>query len=148
MYQNSGALRISGFPRRTFGNRTSSCTTGLCGNALPPFSQLFHTSCSIYLFFLTEQCWRGLRRNVQDQRRRQAQWILFVRASRHIQEHLQDRYHVVSIRRPEVWDEIRIVDVRRFPGNPNLTFPTYIEKSHKRGGEGMLRADEWCRKSL
>lgn len=59
---------------------------------------------------------RGLRRHLSDERRRKEQWDLLVRATRYIQEHLQDRHYLVSLWRSALRDEIRLLDVRRLSG--------------------------------
>jgi hypothetical protein len=59
---------------------------------------------------------RGIWRHLSDERRREEQWDLLVRAARYIQEHLQDRHYLVPLWRSTLRDEIRLLDVRRFSG--------------------------------
>jgi len=61
---------------------------------------------------------RRIRQYVPDQRRRATQRYLQLCAARHLQEYLQNRYHLVPVWRPAMQDEIRQLDLRRLHGRP------------------------------
>ena len=59
---------------------------------------------------------RGVRQHVPDERGGAQQRQLQPHPAGHLQEHVQDRHHVVSLRRPKVHHEVRLVDLRRHHG--------------------------------
>lgn len=67
-----------------------------------------------------QQCWRGLRRHVSDECRRAQQWLVSVRAAGHIQVDVQDRHHMVSVRRSAMRNEVRQLDVRWVSGESTI----------------------------
>lgn len=55
-----------------------------------------------------------------------------VRSSGHLQEHLQDRHHLVPLWRPTLWHEVRILDLRRQPGTLLSPLNTkHAQSTHK-----------------
>lgn len=69
---------------------------------------------------------RGLRRNVPDERGGAQQRQLPVRAARHLQVHVQNRHHLVPVRRPALRDEVRLLDVRRLSGETVTSHPLHL----------------------
>lgn len=61
--------------------------------------------------FRRVQCQRGNRQQVPDERYHLQYWSHLVGASRIVHVSLWHRHHVVSVRRPEVHPEIRLMDL-------------------------------------
>ncbi|GIY38329.1 hypothetical protein CEXT_612091 [Caerostris extrusa] len=65
---------------------------------------------------------REVRRHVPHQCCGAQQWQLHLHPPGHLQEHVQDRHHLVPLRRSALQDEIRIVDLRRKPHRSAAVF--------------------------
>lgn len=59
---------------------------------------------------------RGLRRHLCHQRGGAKQWQLPLRAARHLQVHVQNRHHLVPLRRSTLRDEVWLLDLRWLSG--------------------------------
>jgi hypothetical protein len=66
--------------------------------------------------FFLDQCGRGVRRLVPDERGADERGGLHLHPARHLQVHLQDRHHLVPLRRPGLRDEVWQLDLRRREG--------------------------------
>ena len=70
---------------------------------------------------------RGVRQYVPDERGGAQQRQLQLHPSGHFQEHVQNRHHVVPVRRPKVPIEVRLVDLWRIHGQwPVHVHPTLL----------------------
>ena len=70
---------------------------------------------------------RGVRQHVPDERGGAQQRQLQLHPSGHFQEHVQNRHHVVPVRRPKVPIEVRLVDLWRIHGQwPVHVHPTLL----------------------
>ena len=79
---------------------------------------------TLFISLLMLQCWRSIRRLVPDQRGADEWGGLHLHTARHLQVHLQDRHHLVPLRRPGLRDEVRQLDLRRGQGENNITTTT------------------------
>lgn len=76
---------------------------------------------------------RGLRRHLCHQRGGAKQWQLPLRAARHLQVHVQNRHHLVPLRRSTLRDEVWLLDLRWLSG----------ECSGRSSNSGVYRISTW-----
>jgi len=88
------------------------------------------------------QRWRRHQQHLSDQRGGVLQRRLPVGSSRHLPEHVQDRHHMVSVWRAEMWHEVRVVDLRLFWHRPTAQRrrlrPVQLHDQRRVGTPGYL----------
>ena len=88
---------------------------------------------------LWRQCWRIVLQVVdQHQRHRDVRRQRHVAVDDHLSQFVQHQRQIFSVRRTELHDEVRVVDLRRFPGSFSAHVSRSIHISHVEGQTNKL----------
>ena len=102
----------------------------------------------VFSFSLPPQCRRGFRRHLPHQRGGHEQWQLHLHSTGYFQIHLQNRHHLVSVRRPRLWNEIRKLDLQWFQGNDDDALCPARPEARVRACPGQTFPSEWDAKCV
>ena len=85
---------------------------------LPPRPSHIYISCKTpnVLYRLWPQCEWGIWRDISDERGGDVGGEVHLHPAGHLHVHVQDRHHLVPLRRPELRDEVRQLDVQWVQG--------------------------------